>query len=251
MSVVITSSQNPKIKAINKLKTKKMRNETGFGIIEGERIILDAINQNMHFETIVVVDDLEKKYSNLIKQSNCANVLVLPQSLFNTISSTENSQGILAVVEIKTKVFELPNNNFLVLDGIQDPGNLGTIIRTAVALNFKDIYLFNCVDFRNDKVLRATMGTIFKANLTLLNEEKLEILSKKRILLVADAQGEPVSNIKTTKQSFGIVLCNEGNGPSKIVSSLNSKKVAIKMKNDVESLNVSIAGAILMYQLSS
>ena len=250
MSVNITSAQNPRIKAINKLKTKKIRNETGLGVIEGERIIFDAIKQNIRFETIVVVEEFENKFKDLIKTSACNNVLVLPKSLFNTISSTENSQGILAVVEIKDRVFELPKNNFLVLDGIQDPGNLGTIIRTAVALNFKDIYLFNCVDFRNDKVLRATMGTIFKANLFILNEDKLRILSEKSILLLADVSGEPLKKFKPNTSNFGIILCNEGNGPSKQVLSIKSKKIAIEMTNDVESLNVSSAGAILMYELS-
>lgn len=250
MQTNITSRQNPRIVAINKLKIKKIRNETGLGIIEGERIINDAIKQNINFETLVVLDSSEKRFKGLVEKSRCKNFLVVPKSVFDDLSNTENSQGILAVVELKDREFALPKAKFLVLDNIQDPGNLGTIIRTAVALDYKDIYLFNCVDFRNDKVLRSTMGTILKANITLLNEEKLNILSKKCQLLIADAKGEDISSFKKLNKDFGIVLCNEGNGPSKEVRGLSTKKVAIKMQNDVESLNVSVAGAILMFELS-
>ena len=249
MVVNITSLQNPQIKAINKLKTKKIRNETGLGVIEGERIIKDAITQNINFETIVVLDSLENKFKELVEKSKCKSLLVVPKTVFDTISNTETSQGILAVVKIKTKPFYLPKGQFLVLDHIQDPGNLGTIIRTAVALGYNDIFLFGCVDFRNDKVLRASMGTIFKANLCVLNEENLNILSKKSDLLLADAKGKPLSSFEKTSNGFGIVLCNEGNGPSKEIKQITTKFVAIEMSNSVESLNVSIAGAILMYAL--
>lgn len=249
MRFEIVSSQNQRIKTINKLKIKKTRNETGLGIVEGERIINDAIKQNVSFETILVVDEFENKFVNLIKMANSKDVLVLPKTLFNTLCNTETSQGIMAVVKIKDETFELPKATFLVLDGIQDPGNLGTIIRTAVALNYKEIYLFNCVDFRNDKVLRATMGTIFKAKLMVLNEEKLNILAQKKTLLLADAKGEPINKLDGLNDNFGIILCNEGNGASEKVKTLKTKLVAIKMQNEVESLNVSSAGAILMYAL--
>lgn len=245
----IISSQNDRIKEINKLKTKKIRNLTGLGIIEGQRIVEDAINQNIEFETIIVLDMLEAKFNVLINKSNCKSVLVVPKTIFDALCNTENSQGIMAVVKIKDEVFNLPKSNFLVLDGIQDPGNLGTIIRTAIALNYKEIYLFNCVDFRNDKVLRATMGTIFKAKLTVINEENLNILSQKKTLLLADAKGEFVGNVKEFENNFGIILCNEGNGASEQVKKLKTTPVAIEMQNNVESLNVSSAGAILMYAL--
>lgn len=247
----ISSLQNPKIKAINKLKTKKARNETGFGVIEGERIILDALKQNIHPKTVVVAEECKEKFKKVLALAKDCEVLVLPTTLFNTVSTTENSQGILAVVEIKDNTFKLPNTKFLVLDNIKDPGNLGTIIRTAIALNYKDIYLFNCVDFRNDKVLRASMGTIFKANLTNINQEKLDKLSKEKTLLLADAAGEPLNKFKINSSDFGIVLCNEGNGPSAEVKGVATKLIAIEMQNDVESLNVAMAGGIIMYALNN
>lgn len=251
MQYNITSRQNPRIVEINKLKIKKIRNEKGFGIIEGERIIDDAIKQNVHFETIVVIDTLKEDYAKLMTKANCKDFLIVPQNVFNAISNTENSQGILGVVEIKNNAFSLPNNKFLVLDNIQDPGNLGTIIRTAVALDYTKIYLYNCVDYANDKVLRATMGTVFKANLITINEDELKILADKCILLLADMKGKPLNEIKTQKDNFGILLCNEGNGPSSVVKTLNVQKISIKMFNDVESLNVATAGAIIMHAFAS
>ena len=251
MQYNITSRQNPRIVEINKLKIKKIRNEKGLGIIEGERIVNDAIMQGVRFETIVVVDKLQNQYAKITKNANCKDFLFVPQNVFEVIASTENSQGILGVVELKNNAFNLPNDRFLLLDNIQDPGNLGTIIRTAVALDYTKIYLFNCVDYANDKVLRATMGTVFKAQITTINEEELNILANKCTLLLADMNGSPLGSFKALKDIFGIVLCNEGNGPSNAVKALNVKKVSIQMHNNVESLNVASAGAILMYALAS
>lgn len=250
MQYNITSKQNPRIVEINKLKIKKFRNNAGLGIIEGVRIINDAIKQGILFKTIVVIDAFKDDYSKIITKANCKDVLIVPQNVFSAISNTENSQGLLGIVEIKNNAFALPQNAFLVLDNIQDPGNLGTIIRTAVALNYKEIYLYNCADYTSDKVLRATMGTVFKASVMLINEEQLNVLADRRTLLLADASGKPLNNFKLNQPNFGIILCNEGNGPSDGVKKLKSEKLSIKMQNDVESLNVASAGAILMYVLS-
>lgn len=251
MQYNITSRQNPRIVEINKLKLKKMRNETGLGIIEGERIVNDVLQQKIVFKTLVVLDSMQSHYQPILKSDVCEDCLIVSQDVFDALSTTQNSQGIMAVVKIDEKTFALPKSKFLVLDSIQDPGNLGTILRTAVALDYTNIFLYNCVDFRNDKVLRATMGTIFKTNLTTICEKNLQQLSKSCTLLLADAAGEPLGKCKMPSKDFGIVLCNEGNGASVAIKNLKTKKIAIKMQNQVESLNVSIAGAILMYALGS
>lgn len=249
MQYVINSRQNPKIINISKLHLKKYRNEQESVLLEGERIVLDAILQGVEIKTLVVLNDAADKFKDIVSKVNC-DVLLVPQNILDILSSTQNSQGIMAVAKLKTKQFCMPKTNFLILDNIQDPGNLGTIIRTATALNYKYIYLYNCVDCFNDKVLRATMGTIFKQNLITVDIKDLEKLSKTYTLYLTKMDGADITNMVIDGQ-FGIVLGNEANGVSEDVEKLTHKAIAIKMQNGVESLNVAMAGGIVMFTLNN
>ena len=126
---------------------------------------------------------------------------------------------------------------------------LGTLIRTALAFDFKDIYLYNCVDWRNDKVLRSTMGTIFDVNLMECSLEQMFQLKNKN-LYVADMDGLDIEIIEKT-YPIGLILGNEANGVLPEIKENINKKVKIQMKNKVESLNVAVAGAILMSKLAN
>ena len=126
---------------------------------------------------------------------------------------------------------------------------LGTLIRTALAFDFKDIYLYNCVDWRNDKVLRSTMGTIFDVNLMECSLEQMFQLKNKN-LYVADMDGLDIEIIEKT-YPIGLILGNEANGVLPEIKENINNKVKIQMKNEVESLNVAVAGAILMSKLAN
>lgn len=249
MRFTITSRQNPRIVEISKLKQKKFRDETGLVILEGERIVCDALNQGIQPKSIAVCENALAKFEHLLNTVDC-DIFVLAQNVFEVLTNTQNSQGILAVVKFEPSPFCLPTQNFLVLDGVQDPGNLGTIIRTAVALNYTQIYLHNCVDIRNDKVLRATMGTVFKAKLMIVDVSLLQQIANQANLVVADMNGTDLHKI-ALKGMFGIVLGNEAHGVSSELKNLSKKTVSVPMQNNVESLNVAVAGALLMYGLKS
>ena len=236
----ITSKNNPLIKDIAKLKLKKYRQDCF--LIEGERFVLEALKRGVTIRYLLCKEPFES-----IKDFK-GECIKINDEIAEFLSETVNPSGVFAVVEYKEKNFATPNGNFLILDKISDPGNLGTIIRTALAFNFKDIYLFDCVDWRNDKVLRSTMGTIFDVNL--YNCTLPQILSLKPYkILKADMLGLDFRTCEA-EELLGLLLGNEANGISAELEQISGEKVSIPMQNAVESLNVAIAAAILMSKFS-
>lgn len=235
----ILSKDNSKLKNWIKLKQTKYVHKTNKVLLEGKRIVDDAFKRGAKFEAVLTNFDTKQDFG-------CEKFL-LNESAFNALSETKTPQGIIAVVNMEKQEFKIPKGNFLILDGVSDPGNMGTIIRTAVACDF-EIYMFNCVDFRNQKVLRSTMGTIFDAKIYELTKENLEKLKDFQIFC-ADMSGESVFNTEKPKGQFGIVFGNEANGIGKEFNSFNFKKISLPMKNNVESLNVAISCGIMMYVL--
>ncbi len=236
MEKSITSRNNPLIASLNKLKQKKYREETGLVLIEGERFVREMAIRGADFRYVLYSTPPE------FSLPKCEHIEATPEVL-ETLSSTVSPSNIIGVVSFKRREFAEPKTNFLILDHIQDPGNLGTIIRTALAFDFRYIYLYNCVDYLNDKVLRSTMGTI--ADVVLINAglEELNRLKSHEILL-ADVAGE--GEVKTSRGVVGLILGNEANGVSAEIRVLASTTVSIPMRNSVESLNVAVAGGILM-----
>ncbi|MCI9177557.1 MAG: RNA methyltransferase [Clostridia bacterium] len=174
---VISSKENEQIKAIRKLKDKKYRDETNQYLIEGIKLVKEAISENAKIKMIVICEDCEEVQTsyqeNKIDQSLLYEIakyecLYVTKKLFSLLSEVQTPQGILAVVEKNTHYEEInyTEDIILVLDGIQDPGNLGTILRTLDSSNLKQIILSeNCADPYNPKVVRSTMGAIFRINI--------------------------------------------------------------------------------------
>ena len=236
----ITSKSNPLIKEITKLKMKK--NRDSIFLIEGERFVYEAHKRGVLFRSLLFVEP-----PSFIDEIN-TECIQINAEIAQSLSSTVNSSGVFAVIEYTSKSVALPNTNFLILDKVSDPGNLGTIIRTALAFGFKNIYLYNCVDWKNDKVLRSTMGTIFDVNLYECDLNDLQKLSN-YTLLKADMGGVDINSYQKPNGILGLILGNEANGISQEIDNLSNFAVSINMQNEVESLNVSIAGAILMNKL--
>ena len=242
----ITATSNELVKTLIKLKQKKYRDLLNKVLIEGERFVTEMAERGADFEYILYSADFEGVESI---DANCPKIKC-STAVMETLSQTVTPAGVIAVVRVGRRKFALPSSNFLILDRVQDPGNLGTIIRTALAFGFRDIYLFDCVDYLNDKVLRSTMGTIADVRIYNCSLNDLESLKKFEIF-VADMQGENINKISVTNDICGLVLGNEANGVSPEIAILASKTVAIPMENDVESLNVAIAGGIIMNKLSN
>ncbi|MFA7637542.1 MAG: RNA methyltransferase [Monoglobales bacterium] len=245
---MITSASNPLIKHIKKLQTKKSyRRESGEFVIEGLRQVFDAKNS---LKTVLISEDFKEKLPDF----PCAVEIVAPQ-LMTAMSDTKNPQGILAVADMNLadeKDIIKEKGLYIFCDGIKDPGNLGTIIRTADSAGCDGVILSpDCVDLYNPKVVRATMSSMFNLPIC-VSEDSIKTLNS--------FKNNGVSIICTTphtdsliysvdfKKSAMIILGNEANGVSDELLTMADACVKIPMVGHAESLNVATAGAVLIYE---
>lgn len=236
MKEVIKSSKNNLIKIINKLKKKKFRNEKSLFLIESRKMIDEAIKSDANIEFIIQKENSELIYDNPI---------LIKDDLFDEISSLVTPDGYMAIVSKQSS--DILSENLLILDNIQDPGNMGTLIRSCEAFGYNTIISINSVDFYNEKVLRSTMGSIFRLNLIEADYEYINTLDDYQIY-IADMDGEDFREIKSLGKK-AIVIGNEGNGISDEIQKFPHKKVKIPMQGEIESLNAAVSGSILMATL--
>ncbi len=239
--MVINSISNNTLKDF-----KNKKKEKDFIFIDNPKIIDEAINAKKEIYKIIISENKIEKFKKYLKFQH----IIVSENIINVLSSIQSSQGVCALIKYYKKAFKPPQKKFLVLDEVQDPGNVGTLIRSAVAFNYKDIYLIDSASISNEKVVRSTMGAIFKANIYELNRQEFIENFKNTYLYCGDLSGEDVNKIEINEDSFGIVIGNEGRGVSDEIKNM-CKKITIKMDNQIESLNASIAGGILMYVLKN
>lgn len=247
-NIIIESNQNKIIKEVNSLKAKKERDKTGLFILEGKRLV-DEIPNSWEIKYLLKAES----YSEDI---NFENVYTVKDSLFEKISETVNPQGVLAVCHIKE--FDVTNVDysnspfFVVLENVTDPGNMGTLIRTADAAGADGIFLSKgCVDIYNPKVIRATMGSIFHLpiyrNLNLM--DLMEDFKNNNVkTLAAHLKGTSTPYKVDMTTACAIIIGNEANGLSDEISEMASDLVKIPMPGKAESMNAGIAGGILIYE---
>lgn len=238
--MVITSMDNAKIALAHKLLEKKYRLAYNKYLIEGERLVRDAILHGANIETVFVKQSVEQKY-------NFENAIVVADRVFDKLCDTVSNQGVIAIVNKSSDVEFLQKGNVLILDGLQDPGNVGTLLRTAVACGFSDVFAVNCVDVYSPKVLRSAMSAHFSINIH--QESDMRCVFDKMqsyMLLAADMDGENLFDCSFDGK-IAVVLGNEGNGLSEYSKKNVNKIVALPMENNIESLNVAIAGSVIMY----
>ncbi len=234
---MISSKDNEKVKLIKNLYTSKGRKENNLFIVEGPHLVKEAKKANLLQEAFTCDENLE---GTLIKED-----------ILRKIVKTDTLVKQIAICKIKENAKEV-SGKVLILDQIQDPGNMGTLLRTAKAFSFDSVFLADgCVDIYNDKVIRSSQGAIFKLNFYKGN--KIEFINKLKnegynVYSTNVRNGMDVRKIEA-KDDIALILGNEGNGVSKEINDLNLSNIYIEMDN-TESLNVSVAGAILMYELS-
>lgn len=241
--MVITSFDNEKVKYLKRLSRKKYRDLYGEFLVEGRHLVIEAYQHNKLKEIILCegeVTPFDVPYT------------VVSYEVMKKISNVETPQKIMGVC---SKLDDTTiGSRLLLLDEIQDPGNMGAIVRSAVAFNIDTIILSNdCVDLYNPKVVRATQGTLFhipiftynfKELLSMLKELKIPIYAT-RVEYGTDAKELTVAD----KKRFALLVGNEGSGVRKEYLELSDKNLYIPMSNDVESLNVAIATSVLLYEL--
>lgn len=242
---LITSSENQLFKKLKKLQQKKYREKEGAFIAEGRKII-ESRSDSL---AIFVNQDREEELSPALKEME---YYLLPKQLFNELSTQENSQGVIAIFPIPEPAV-IKSADIIALDKIQDPGNMGTIIRTADAAGYKDIILIEgCVDIYNEKCVRSSMGSIFSLNFLFMNQQEfLDYIKAEKYKLITTALEDDSIDYRKLKVSNKncIVFGNEGNGVSPEILNQSSEKVIIPIYGSAESLNVSIAAGILMYKI--
>ena len=247
----ISSRENLIIKNVKKLKERKYREEKKQFLIEGIRFVSEALVSDFHVDMVFITEDIISKFENL-NLNNTTKIYSLSKQVFKEISSTENPQGIAALVNYNNINVKDRVGFYVLADKIQDPGNLGTIIRSAHASNALGVIITKgTVDVYNDKTLRATMGSIF--HIPIIQDDELTFLRK----LVDGGFKLLVSSLDTDKNFFDvdlkgeiiIAVGNEGAGISNEIMEFSSLKVKIPMPGGAESLNVSAASSIMMFEV--
>ncbi|CEI74027.1 MULTISPECIES: TrmH family RNA methyltransferase [Romboutsia] len=260
MPTIITAKDNNKVKYTKSLLKTKNRNKESKFIIEGYRILTLAVECKASLDYVFINEDFENKEEHLkfldTLKTNNIKIYKTTNKIFNELIDTENTQGILGVVNFKQRNIEeylKDEHKFvLILDRIQDPGNMGTIIRTADAAGVDAIIaLKGCVDIYNPKVIRSTMGSIFDMNIIhATQEEALRILKLKNFDIVSSyLNTNNYYNTVEYNYKTALVIGNEANGINDELVSKSDMLVKIPIYGNAESLNAAISSAILMYEI--
>jgi len=244
--MIITSKDNEIIKNIKKLKEKKYRVDSY--IVEGIKMVKEAISENQEIALIAIREDFKIDFD-----TKNIKTVIISNKIFNDISDVKTPQGILAVIKKnQNNQIETNQDYILALDSLQDPGNMGTIIRTADSANINQIIINKTtVDPYSPKVIRSTMGAIYRTNI-------IEVEDLKATLKEMKLKGFQIitTDLKATRSIYDInynnktvvVIGNEANGVSQEILQTADKKVIIPMLGKTESLNASIAASIMIYE---
>lgn len=245
--MLITSSSNKLVKDIVEFKRKGKNSKSPLLYFEGLRLVKDILNTDAVIDRLIIRESDEQRYKSYSERFP---FIIFADRVFNEISGTVNSQGIAVLAHRPNISTNDPGDLVLVLDKVQDPGNLGTIIRTAVAAGVSSIYLLKgTVDLFNEKTLRSTMGALYKIPIhyDIELDEVISLTERFNMTaLKASAKGEFVYN-EVPKGKYMVFVGNEGNGISPEVDSLPGIEVKIPLYGDIESLNVAVATGIILY----
>ena len=253
---VISSKDNELIKHIKGLKEKKKRDESNEFVIEGVKLIGEAIEENANIKQIVICEDCQNSSvisKNLMYEIAKFECIYVTSKIFKTLSDVMTPQGILAVIEKNNKNKEIDYKEDLIvaLDDVQDPGNFGTILRTVDSVGLKQILISKgTVDPYNPKVIRSTMGAIFRVKIIECDDLK-QVLKETRkhkfeVLVTSLQTNNSIYDIKYHKKI--IVIGNEANGVEKEIQNMADEKIKIPMLGKTESLNASVATSVILYE---
>lgn len=228
------------------LNLKKQKREKSLLFLDNVKIIKDAVKNNsikvecfLTSENILPFDDLGIKTYHVDAKT------------IEMLSDTKTPQKVLCVAYHNQDVVVKPTGNFLVIDSLQDPGNVGTLIRTAKACGLESVFLVDSVSVTNSKLIRSSVGAVF--NIKVFSMKKEEFLKFAKVnnlkLLCCDMDGENIFSFKVNSK-VGVVVGNEGQGVCEDIEKICYQKVKIPMSEGIESLNAGVSGSIIMYQLS-
>ena len=257
--LMLTSKDNPQIKNVIKLqKSARFRRQSGLFVAEGLRVCEDAMRSGAEIDTLFLTQAaLDKNSAICEKLCACAEkVFLLSPALFAHISDTQTPQGVLGVIKTldKSALFDTIKNGgkFLALDNVQDPNNLGTILRSAEAFGVSGVVMSaDCCDVLNPKVVRGSMGAVFRLPICISDDLALWLREHPQLMTcaaVVDSAAQKVTDITFT-EPCAVVIGNEGNGIRPETVQACRHQITIPMNGKAESLNASVAAAILIWEM--
>ena len=252
----ISSKENELIKHIKKLKDKKERDSSNEYVIEGIKLIQEAVQENVNIKQIIVCDDCDKTESipkDLMYEIAKYDCIYVTKKIFKYISEVQEPQGILAIIDKNNSDSEIDYTQDIIvaLDDVQDPGNLGTILRTVDSIGLTQILVSKgTADSYNPKVVRSTMGAIFRIKIIECEdlEKTLKEIKKHKFKVVVTSLQTENSIYETNYNKKVIVIGNEAKGVEKNIQDLADEKIKIPMLGKTESLNASVATGIVLYE---
>jgi RNA methyltransferase, TrmH family len=253
--IEIESKESKKLKDLNKLKLKKYRERQGEFTVENWKIIQDALADGIAFKELFVTRSFLEKNNpaleEIFNENNIENLFVIADKLGNNLSSLKAPQGVWAVYKILEKEIDF-NQSSVYLNNINDPGNLGTILRSALAFGLENIILDEeCVDIYNPKTIQAAKDAIFKLNIAFdKNREAVGALKQENIKIYATdvTRGIALRDAFKSDEKVCIVLGNESHGVESGLLEMADNLINIKTTSKIESLNVAISGSIIFYE---
>ena len=262
--MIVQSKSNEIVKKANKLKEKKYRYQYNQFLIENEKILIEAYINNYEIDSIFYSLPLKNDYGKNV------NYIQTTEEILKHLSSTTSPAKCVAIVNMKGCAYDESEkrfkdnlgkslskenenvkitSNFLVLDRLQDPSNVGAIIRSSLGANFTNVLLIECADIYDTKVIRSSMGAIFNLKVSKVTLEDVKKLNFPLVIL--DMKGQNIFKEEFDEnQVYGFVVGNEGQGVCKELKEIASKTVSIPMNERLESLNASVSASLVMYAIS-
>lgn len=244
---MITSTTNERVKLARALLTDvKARRKAGLIALEGVRLVSDALNAGVTPEFLLFnPEQIDPTHLNAVSST----LLGADASVIKHISGTEHPQGIVGVFPMPSLPVPQSPRRVLILDALRDPGNVGTILRTAAAAGV-EVVLFSpgCVDAYNDKVLRGGMGAHFRIALRDFSWDEIESFTKDTGIYLADIQGDVTYDAADWSAAWSLIVGSEADGASADAERIATQKVFIPMSADSESLNAAVATGIILFE---
>ena len=243
----ITSRKNPFLQQVKKLlSSKKEREKAGLFVADGTKLLQEAIQYWPGLETVILSDGVAMQVPESVR------LIRVPEDVMESISPMQSPQGALFICRLPEKTAFEPKAGMLLLDGIQDPGNLGTILRTADALDVPVVLLEGCADPFSHKVVRASMGAVFRTPpITAAWEEVKRACTEQKIPVAVTALSEKAKDLRQAEvDRMAVVIGSEGQGVRQEILDHADAQLIIPMNKHCESLNAAVAATIVMWQMT-
>ena len=243
----ITSRKNPFLQQVRKLlSSRKARQEAGLFVADGTKLLEEAVKWWPGLQAAILSDGIE------IQLPESVRLIRVPEDMMESISPMQSPQGALFVCQLPENMGFEPKPGMLLLDGIQDPGNLGTILRTADALNVPVALLEGCVDPYSHKVVRASMGAVFRTTVQQTDWQTVQQTCKEKNIPVAvTALSDRAKDLRQAPlKEMAVVIGSEGQGVRKEILEAAQAELIIPMNSHCESLNAAVAATIVMWQMN-